>query len=768
MTRSHRRHPYAPVALACLCACASLIATGPASAAPTGGAYVTDVTQSHVEDATGQGLKLPNTVLCYMNATGASQTEVVNQGNYLALVDEAKCDNSNSASSDSGSAGASNAPSYIRAVVNSTRLDNTSALIGRVWFAQDQMRTPTGSAPGLIYARLSASAAPAADSPYGVFHTDFCGIADGAGACSMLGYAEGNGASVSAFQTGDGNVSMVLTGTTLAGSGRVRVSETSGAAAADWKFAYDASFFHRASAAGGNDQCFDRSFANADKTAWRYGVYNADGSRLERMSGFPIKAGSNYGYVGYWGLWMQGGATLNDGDSVTRYAYSNQQATSDAYTLVKKDGRLKKQTLHTTSLDGIQNVGFGFWVNQTFTDSGGTTRNAGTNLEINWDGTHFVITGAMQSGQTSAVIGKPYIPDSALANTWNINSWSQSLGGPITIQTRNAAGAYVAPAIDTVVSYRTETVVAPGSSDWPSQLFCVSDCPAGGNTFTNGLDNLGNPDAAFAAVTTSNFGSPASSRSSHFNWQPVVAGQEVSYDVDATTGLIGTTGGAVAWTSPAAPANGQYQNGFQSGRLVDSTGLESLACGVNGGSGTGYYCPNRADSVTTLYVWETGPNTWNKFSGLRNSAGYVQFDAPLALSYAVPSTGVSVRYASANLVLQYNGFGDLQGVPGKCVDPGTNAVVPCNGNGSTRWVAAFVIPEGSTLSDGSNSYYVKPLEQELRLKNVPASNCSALALPTIADIDMPGQSGFVDPRNTNGPMPDVTGAPRVIQGVLQY
>jgi hypothetical protein len=779
MTRSTIRHPAharAPIALACLAACAGLIAAAPARAAPTAGAYTTDVTQSHVEDATGQGLKLPNTVLCFMNATGANQTEVVNQGSYLALVDEGKCDNGGAnANADSGSAAQSSAPRYIRAAVNSTRVDNNTALIGKVWFTQDEMRTQGGgSAPGLIYARLQASAPASADSPYGIFHTDFCGIADGDADCAMRGYAAGDGSSVRAFQIGDGNVSMVLTGTTAAGQGRVKVSENSGAAAADWVFAYDASYFRRRAAVagagaggggggggGGSEQCFDRSFANADKTAWRYGVYNADGSRLERMSGFPIKAGNAYGYVGYWGLWLQGGATLDDGASVTRYAYSNQQAVSGDYTLVKKDGRLKKQTLHTTTLDGIRNVPFAFWVNQGFADSASVQRSPGTSLELKWDGSHFVITGVMQNGQTVPEAAGNYIPDAALASTWNINSWSQSLGGPISVQTRNAAGTYVAPNMNTVVSYRTETVVTPGSSDWPTQLHCVSDCPAGGSTFTSGLDNPGNADGAYA-----NFGGPAASRSSIRNWQPVLAGSEVSYVADASTGLISTAGAAVAWTSLASPANGQYQNGFQSGRLVDSAGLASLACGVNGGDGSGYYCPNRAENVSTLYVWETGPNSWNKFSGLRNAGGYVHFDAPLSLAYTVPAQ-VSASYNGAQLVLQYNGFGDLQGVPGKCVDAGTNLEVPCSNNGSTRWVAAFVIPEGSTLSDGSTSYYVKPLEQELRLRKVAAGNCAALTLPSIADSAMPGLADFSDPR-VNGAMPSLTGAPRVIQGVLQY
>lgn len=763
-----------PVALAALGACAALLTlTPPALAAPpTSGAYVTDQTQSHVQDATSDGLRLPNTVLCYMNATGANQTAVVNQGSYLALVDEVKCDNSGgAANSDSTSSGASSAPRYIRAVVNSSRSDNNSALLGKIWFTQDEMHTAGGgTTTGLIYARLSASVPASDTAPYGVFHTDFCGVADGASACGFYGYAEGSGASVSAFETEEGQrtTSMVLTGTTTSGQGRVKLSETGRGFAADWVFAYDSQYFHRANAAGSNEQCFDRSFARAEKTAWRYGVYKADGARLERNGGFPIKAGGVYGYVGYWGLWLPGGATLNDGDTVTRYSYSNQQAASGDYTLVRKDGRLKKMALHHTTLDGIRNVPFFFWVNQTFTDSGNVVRQQGTNLEVRWNGVQFVITGVAQNGPVTPDLAGNTVPDAVLQSSWNINSWSQSLGGPVTIVTRDSTGAYLAPGAASVVNYRTETVLVPGGTEWPTNLHCLNDCPTGGSAFTSGLDNSLDPTAAFASTTVADWNGSTSTASTRWNWRPVAVGSEVRYTANASNGLLTTAGGqGVAWTSTTPPLNGQYQHGFQSGRLVDDAGLASLRCAANGGSGSSHYCPNRIDSVDTIYVWETGPNSWNKFSGLRSGTSYVQFDPPLALQYTVPSSGVADAYANSTLVLQYNGFGELHGIPGKCVTPMTNAEVPCNNDGSTRWVAAFVIPEGTALSDGSQTYYVKPLEQELRLKKVVASNCAALTLPSIADSAMPGAGGFVDPR-VNGALPSVTGAPRVIHGVVQY
>jgi hypothetical protein len=723
-------------------------------AAPTSGAYITDQTRSYVEDATSQGLRLPNTVLCYMNGTGANLTEVLNQGDYIALVDKNKCENSGgSGNSASGSSGASSAPSYMRAVVNGSRADNSSPLVGKVWFLEDEMNTGGGSSTtGIIYARLNAITAASSTSPYGVFHTDFCGKPTGSSTCSaFFGYAEGNGASVSAFQSESGgggggqNISMTLSGTTDSGSGRIKFSQ--GGQNGDWTFAYNSSYFRRYNNLLSSEQCFDRSFANADKTAWRYGVYNADGSRLERNGGFPIKVGNNYGYVGYWGLWLPSGVTLNDGDTVTRFSYGGSQASQADYTLVKKDGRLKKLTRNTTTLDGIKNVPFYYWTN-------------GSNSEMKWDGTNLIITGTMSNNGTVTPLSPTQVFNPG--STWNISGWSQSLGGQLTIITRDNTGAFVAPSSASVVSYLTESVLSPGGAGWPASLYCINGCPATGATFINGLNGTGSP---YLDITVDNFGGGTVNQSSQWNSNPVQVANILSYNADAATGLLGSGGNSVVWTSATSPSSQQFSNGFSSGRMVDSSGLASLQCNSTGGSGTTHYCPNRIDGVDTTYVWETGSNSWNKFSGLKNGGVYVSFDPPLPMAYSVPSSVPG--FANANLILQYNGFGDLQGIPGKCINPVTNAEVPCANDNSTRWVAAFTIAEGASVTSDGITYYVKPLEQELRLSKVADSNCSSLTLPTILDAALPGISGWSDP-SINGAVPVVTGAPRVIHGVVQY
>lgn len=745
------------------------------AAAPTSGAFISDTTQTYVRDASSDGLKLPNTVLCYMGGTGVNSSSLVNQGNYIALVDKNKCENSAVADSGSDNIGSSSAPNYITAIPNAVRTDNSSALTGKVWF-QDKSLGPSQQA-GIIYGKLSATKSVTEKPPYGTFHTDYCGLNGGSGNCTtqapFYGYAEADGASIAAFQRGSGPynryISVKLEGDTSVGSGRVKLTQyiqdgttISAEDSGDWKFSYNTNYFHRADNNGNNEQCFDRSSTNADKTSWSYGVYDSTGARVQRTSGFPFKTSNDvYGYVGYWGLWTPSGVNLSDGDTVSRVNYQNNQAVMDNYTLVKKEGRLKKLSLKTSTLGVIKNIPFTVFVSQNFTDSGNQARTAGTNLELKWDGTNLIITGVNQSNGISPDSRGYSVPIAAIQSMWgwNINGYSQSVGGSITVVTRNG-GSFVAPSDTSIVAYRTETVIAPGSTDWPTNnLICVADCPKSGTALSNGMNNTNSNTAAFMDISGVN---------TRWNGSPVSIAAALNYTT-ASDGLLHDNSGSVAWSSSSAPTNPSFVNGFQSGRMVDSSDTSSvntMRCDANGSANASgsYYCPSLLGRVATVYVWETGPNSWNKYAGLKSNNTFINFDPPLALTYTVPST-VSTNFAGANVTLRYNEFGDLQGIPGQCVNSVTNEKVVCGTN--TRWVSAFSIPAGGEVTDGNTTYYVKPLVTEVRLKKVANNLCTTLTLPTVADSALPGSAAWVDPTSI-GAMPSVTGAPRVIQGIVKY
>ena len=65
---------------------------GAYAAAPTTGAYGTDPQAQYVADQATDGISNANNILCYIANTRADA--MVNLGQYIAFVDESKCDTS--------------------------------------------------------------------------------------------------------------------------------------------------------------------------------------------------------------------------------------------------------------------------------------------------------------------------------------------------------------------------------------------------------------------------------------------------------------------------------------------------------------------------------------------------------------------------------------------------------------------------------------------------------------------------------------------------
>src|SRR5258706_16254880 len=105
-----------------LVAALTLFGTAGAIAAPTNplSPYFTDPQNSYVEDATSKGIGQVNMITCFIGSM--KPADLVNQPNYIALVDQKKCDsNSRSDPSNQGATSGSDAPNYTRAIINSTR-----------------------------------------------------------------------------------------------------------------------------------------------------------------------------------------------------------------------------------------------------------------------------------------------------------------------------------------------------------------------------------------------------------------------------------------------------------------------------------------------------------------------------------------------------------------------------------------------------------------------------------------------------------------------
>src|ERR1700736_2464952 len=163
------------------------------AAPPANSPYITDGQSSYVQDATSQSIGQVNMITCVISSMRADA--LVNQGPYVALIDKNVCDSQKSSGTTSGAgAGAAQAPAYMTAVVESTRASNADPMLVKAWISIDQQGTPV-----TVFAHISATEAPSAGNPYGVFRMDFCGRAS-TGGCLMNGFIQGGSGTLSYYE----------------------------------------------------------------------------------------------------------------------------------------------------------------------------------------------------------------------------------------------------------------------------------------------------------------------------------------------------------------------------------------------------------------------------------------------------------------------------------------------------------------------------------------------------------------------------------------
>jgi hypothetical protein len=730
---------------------------------PTTSAYATDTQSSHVEDATSRGIGQVNMITCIMSSMRPDAT--VNDGPYNALVDQTKCDSSGRASTDNANASVQSS-TFMTSTVNSTRTSNTEPMRARIWLDDPESQDAS------IFVNMSASAAPSANNPYGIFRVDYCGKFQGAPGCGFHGFLDGTASGISYFEQeqgdgGNGTKALRMTATsTTSGSGRLHMADPNNSTT--FSFAYNADYYRRSD--DGGEQCFARDARDPDTgmSVWRYGLYDSvTGARIERESGFPIeftRSGTKYqGYLGYYGLSLQSAAQelLTNGDTIERVEYSANGAepTRTPFTVIKAGGKLTKYTRHNRTLAGIDHIKFTTFVgNEASSFFSGAQPN--TQYEIYWDDTagDFKVTAQMNCGQNGCSTQALQSEQSVAATFWEprggIQAWSQQLGGELFINLQGVTIPVNSGAVQ--VAYRSQDTVYP--SQLPATLHCVRDCPTA------------------ASIAAYFGGGPASSpyvTGTANNFQPTIAGNVVGYSTDAANAMLLDALAAPVLLDVDAEEledSQQFRNGLRSGKLFASLGDAECA------PGSGTYCEWRVNALDVYYQWETGPNAHNQFAAVKNSSGaFVNLDPPLQVSFDVPQGASYGDYAGKNIVLQYGGFGDLWGVPGICVSPQTNEEVACDG-GEVRYVPSFVIPydvtSGRVTANGT-TYLVKWLEREIRFARKNLAVCDGAGLTVPSGTTLPTATDLKDPSDPAsdiyiGVRPVVTAAPRVIHGEVKF
>jgi len=754
---------------------AAAFATPPASSA-----YLTDPQSSYVQDVTSQSIGSVNMIACIVYSMRPDA--LVNQGPYVALVDQTACDSAKSGLATSGaSAGAAQAPNYMTAVVNSTRASNSDPMLVSAWLTfSEQGKAKT------VFAHISATAAPTASDPYGTFRLDYCGKLNGTGACMFNGFMQAGNGTLSYYETdnndpGTSTTALELTSVgTTSGSGGLAAQQSGGGGgsqSAALDFAYDQNYFLRTDNQNG-PQCFSRDASDPATgfSVWQYGLYDAlSGARIAVNSGFPIQytvGGTQYqGYAGYYGLSVQGSAPFPaNGSTVQKVDYANGSATTTNYTVVTNGGRLTRYTRQTRTLQSIDRIHFNVFVNSAAPF--GLPQDY-TQYDMYWDdaGQQFVADAEINCGQngcnTANLAQNVAIAPAAWSTLGGVQGWSQSLGGSVYINLAGVSGAIDSASITVV--YYVQDLVYPGDATVPATLYCVGNCPSA---------------ASLQAYFTQSPASPVASpfiASSNNNTQPVAAANVIQYTVSGAV-LIDANNQAVVDTNPNDYQNyPQYQPGVMSGTLFAN--LSDAVCpdNANPPDYCGWMVNNQAG---VYYVWQTGASSWDQFAALKDGSGnFVQFDAPLNVNFAVPNAASFGSYAGTSIVLQYNGFGDLWGIPGSCVSSTTNLPVDCSTSGS-RYVPDFVIPYDPTstpqqgvvttsVNNVTTTYLVKWLQREIRLAMKSTSVCTNDDLVAPSNVQLPTAASLTDPSDSSSPVylgaePVLTSAPRVIQGVVEY
>ena len=745
---------------------------------PADSQFNTDVTVKWVHERSAEALDIVQEILCSFDQTGYA--EMLNQGDYLAQINLTACESQDSASSQGQSSqnqsSGDSVTEYEMWTVNSYKKDDESGTphIVSAWIHEDNSSEEDSFDPSMIIHAKMVIEESRSDTNPGVFKLDFKGLATeslgggmvAAGDEIMHGYLQSTkdetstNANIEFFcQMGNDMFSMSeklaltqsLDGTT--GSGTIAQEFTSpfeemeDDMSGTFNVAYNSDYFYRSD--GTNNVCLDRN--NFHNNVWRYNLYydenaSSPGSRVSVNAGFPIKytnddAQDFHGWVGYYGLWMPWGASLSNGDTVYKMDYGpGADENGTAYTAFIVNGKLIKHTKMTLTLEEI--AGTPLWWSSC-------SENGCSEFRVEWNSTLQKLYKTGTRGDESNNYMEQDIDPVEVTfgdNDWDFNFWSNSLQGNGFVRLKDPnTGENVTFTNETAVTFHKSTTVYPGDSGVPTSLACFEQCPdatpaiieassweAGDNSYTNLAQNT----------------APGS----------LVAGTHyAAYTFDTTSMLLKYNGEAVVMTE----SSDDYQWGLWTGAFIDVDDLSSLACDWDSDK----TCPWQAyQSLSSYYTWETGANEWNKLTMLKDpsTSEYLEFDPPLMVKYTTSN--------DTKIFLEYNGFGDLWGIPGKCIDADSGEEVSCHEGGEegkhVRWVPEFSIGEGETVvntSDNTTTYYVKPMEMEQHMLAVDEANCTAsLALETQT---LPDGSSYSDPEI--GDQPEVGGAPAVVGGICQ-
>ncbi|MBI2982484.1 MAG: hypothetical protein HYY44_09405, partial [Deltaproteobacteria bacterium] len=349
-------------------------------------AYYTDPLDVWVFDESMDSLGLINEILCSFDQT--RYADKVNAGTYIALVDVDACSKSTDhSSSQNDQSDSENITTFEQWIVDSVRLSNDDPQEVSVWIVAEGGEFEPAMT---IHVKMTITEGKSDTRPYGAFHMDFRMLDPTETTTLGEGYLETVDRSDGQIEfqfslTGQGdfaireNAHVVTSVDGATGYAATSFEESFGGETHQGAFqvAFTDDLYYSVDSVSGEESCLNRQ--DFQNYVFRYGVYNEDGSRLEvSNSGFGIKYNDDYGWAGYYGIWLPEDVEVVSGLTLKRA--SNDDSSGETFTTIVAPGKLIKHTKETTTLGKIKGAAMNY-----FDDS---TRQM---VRVTWNGTNLVI-----------------------------------------------------------------------------------------------------------------------------------------------------------------------------------------------------------------------------------------------------------------------------------------------------------------------------------------------------------------------------------------
>lgn len=757
------------------------------STASHANAYNSDPQAQYPKDQTQETFSFASEIACIIR--GMAPEKNVGIGQYLAFVDEAKCNDSGGGAGGSTSTGASTVvqTNFSKALVTAVQGPAGELKVEVLFKAFDEdngVKKPK-DIQVLITIFGGVNVAP----PYGRWVMDYCSSnAGAAGTCDdgtgylrvssdgLVVFNKSNdwyqsGRSVFSDNTGNNGY-----GTLFTKSDRWPQDN------ANALFAFAPRKYIIQDRKANQNACYNPSVTAPGVRYSTWENYLYDRTSKERLvyenPGFYLKSNfsdKTVGAVSYHGVNFWNDA--DESDQLDGATLRNVSDPTQTYTLRKSPGRLEKVTTSVSiGLDSLidipLNLGIWGYVNITNTQidtkiliagypgqtglkpDANLDSRYGANLIASWDGQKFIISGYRQCNNTGCNTStfEGSMPTRTLAQlvgfgVRNVNAWVDGVNTNYNFEIADGNGAAVS---SIKLAKQLRNVVASNDSSIPSQFVCVGRCPSidgNGLIAEEQLQHNASRNLVWSAATKS----------------PAVIGG-------------GNNQVAVDWSN--RNQNGKYY------QLFKASDLPLMLCDPNNPNSG--YCPHRLtnQAESSYFTWQTG-NRWDAYNYLEyrngpNAGKAVAPNPPLLLSYTVPNTrGNAPGYVGKTITVQSPQPGNMW-LPGGCID-NLGKRVECSS--STSWVNDVSIPTASddtgmvTLltangNPTSTKYLVKWLKRGVYFESINSSECTPLSpgLTQAAGLELPGISDYNSSVKTLGlpwPIAPFDGKPRVIDGVLQ-